>query len=98
MTNRMPTKVQGSLGTFKADEATKTPSSETQASVTLEDTLLGTDPPIEEAHPGLQPALVFASYPLALIVLVSIVAIYFAFFRSAPSKIDDRPVPAVMAE
>jgi hypothetical protein len=50
------------------------------------DAAVGNDPPIENAHPGLQPALVFASYPLALIVLISIVAIYFFFFRPSPTK------------
>ncbi len=43
------------------------------------DALLGRDPPIEKAHPGLQPALVFLSYPFALIVIISIVGIYFLF-------------------
>ncbi len=49
------------------------------------DAAVGNDPPIENAHPGLQPALVFASYPIVLIVLISIVAVYFFFFRSSPS-------------
>ena len=43
------------------------------------DALLGRDPPIEKAHPGLQPALVFLSYPFALIVIISVVGIYFLF-------------------
>ncbi len=58
------------------------------------DAAVGNDPPIENAHPGLQPALVFASYPLALIVLISIVAIYFFFFRSSPSGSETPPVNA----
>ena len=56
------------------------------------DAAVGNDPPIENAHPGLQPALVFASYPLALIVLISIVAIYFFFLRSSPSGNETPPV------
>jgi len=56
------------------------------------DAVIGNDPPIENAHPGLQPALVFASYPLALIVLISIIAIYFFFFRSSPSGSETPPV------
>ena len=43
------------------------------------DALLGRDPPIEKAHPGLQPALVFLSYPFALIVIISVVGMYFLF-------------------
>lgn len=43
------------------------------------DALTGNDPPMEIAHPGLQPALVFLSYPLALIVIISVVGIYFLF-------------------
>lgn len=68
------------------------------APITLEDTLMGTDPPIEDAHPGLQPALVFASYPIALVVLISVVAIYFAFFRSAPEKYDASPNQAEISK
>lgn len=56
------------------------------------DAAVGNDPPIENAHPGLQPALVFATYPLALIVLISIIAIYFFFFRSSPSESETPPV------
>jgi len=56
------------------------------------DAAVGNDPPIEKAHPGLQPALVFASYPLALIVLISIAAIYFFFFRSSPSVSETPPI------
>lgn len=59
---------------------------------TVSDTLFGTDPPIEEEHPGLQPALVFASYPIALIILVSILGIYFVFFRSRPET--EKNIPA----
>ena len=50
------------------------------------DAVTGNDPPMEDAHPGLQPALVFASYPLAVIVLVSIAAIYFFFFSGSDGK------------
>ena len=56
------------------------------------DAAVGADPPIENAHPGLQPALVFASYPLALIVLLSIAAVYFFFFRSNPGGGETSPV------
>jgi len=55
---------------------------------TLEDFLMGTDPPIEKAHPGLQPALVFASYSIVLIVLITSLVAYFALFRSKSSTID----------
>lgn len=70
----------------------------TTKAITLEDTLMGTDPPIEEAHPGLQPALVFASYPIALIVLISIVAMYFVFFRSKPGPIDAQPAQSEVSK
>lgn len=60
-------------------------------SSTLTDTLLGTDPPIEEGHPGLQPALVFGSYPIALVVMILIVTLYFFFFRSNPSDSNASP-------
>ena len=66
--------------------------------ITMQDTLLGTDPPLEKAHPGLQPVLVFASYPIALIVLISIVALYFVFFRSKPSTMDARPEQSEIAK
>ncbi len=45
----------------------------------ITDALLGKDPPIEDAHPGLQPALVFLSYPFALILIISVVGLYFLF-------------------
>ena len=41
------------------------------------DALFGQDPPMEKAHPGLGPALVFLAYPLAIILLISLVSIYF---------------------
>ncbi len=34
---------------------------------------------MEKAHPGLQPALVFLSYPFALIAIISIACMYFLF-------------------
>jgi len=43
----------------------------------IADVLTGNDPPMELAHPGLGPALVFLAYPLAIIFLISIVSIYF---------------------
>ncbi len=43
------------------------------------DVLLGRDPPMEKAHPGLQPMLVFLSYPFAIIVILSVAGIYFLF-------------------
>lgn len=73
-------------------------SSDTTKAITLEDTLMGTDPPIEKAHPGLQPALVFASYPIVLIVLISIVAMYFVFFRPKPSTMDVVPVQSEVSK
>ena len=59
---------------------------------TLTDALLGTDPPIEQGHPGLQPALVFGSYPIALIILILIAFLYIFFFRSNPSDSNASPV------
>ncbi|HUP81688.1 MAG TPA: hypothetical protein VM260_24260 [Pirellula sp.] len=41
------------------------------------DALTGNDPPMETAHPGLGPALVFLAYPLAIIFLITIVSVYF---------------------
>jgi hypothetical protein len=64
---------------------------ETDSSSTILDAAVGIDPPIEKAHPGLQPALVFASYPLVLILLVSTVAIYFYSFRSSPRGKETTP-------
>jgi hypothetical protein len=82
-----------------AQRATETAnSSATMKAITMQDTLLGTDPPLEKAHPGLQPVLVFASYPIALIVLISIVALYFAFFRSKASTMDARPGQSEIAK
>lgn len=52
------------------------------------DALLGRDPPIEKAHPGLQPALVFLSYPLALIVIISVVCVYFLFTQIVGRQIE----------
>ncbi len=76
-----------------AGSAMPATSSTEQSPVTLSDTLRGTDPPIEAAHPGLQPALVFASYPIALIVMIAVLAGYFLFFRAAPMGKDSAPVP-----
>ena len=58
----------------------------------MTDTVLGADPPIEKVHPGLQPALVFASYPLTPIVLISVMAVYYILFRSGPA--DGKNTPA----
>ncbi len=52
------------------------------------DALLGNDPPIEEAHPGLQPALVFLSYPFALIIIISVACLYFLFTLKDPRQRD----------
>ena len=43
----------------------------------ITDALLGKDPPMEIAHPGLGPALVFLAYPFAIIVMIILVSIYF---------------------
>jgi len=43
----------------------------------IADVLLGNDPPMEKAYPGLAPALVFLAYPLAIIVMVAFVSLYF---------------------
>lgn len=67
-------------------------SSPKQSSITVSDTLFGTDPPIEKAHPGLQPALVFASYPIMLIVLISVAALYFFFLPRHPNGSGTVPV------
>jgi hypothetical protein len=55
------------------------------------DAVTGNDPPMEDAHPGLQPALVFASYPLAVIVLVTIVVIYLFFSGFNRMKYENLP-------
>ena len=68
------------------------PNATETAGHTFADAVMGTDPQIEAAHPGLQPALVFASYPLVLIVLVAIVGFYFAFLRPSASTRDVPPV------
>lgn len=41
------------------------------------DALLGNDPPMEKAYPGLGPALVFLAYPFAIILLITMVGVYF---------------------
>jgi hypothetical protein len=95
MSNHMPIANQSGRRDAVDGESSK---ADSPSPITVEDTLMGTDPPIEQAHPGLQPALVFASYPIVLIILISIVAIYFAFFRSAPSTIDARPEQSEIAK
>lgn len=50
------------------------------------DAFLGNDPPIEKAHPGLQPALVFFAYPLALIAALCVAVTYFLFSTSNAHK------------
>ncbi len=67
-------------------------SSPKKLSITLSDTLLGTDPPIEKAHPGLQPVLVFASYPIMLVVLISVVALYLFLLPRHPNGTNMVPV------
>ena len=62
----------------------------------IADALLGRDPPIEVAHPGLQPALVFLSYPLALIVIISVVGMYFLFTQKDGGQ-DDVTTPATQS-
>jgi len=82
----------GRPATVKNDSE-KTIDSSEQPPITVADTLLGTDPPIEEAHPGLQPALVFLSYPIGLIVLILIITAYFVFNRAKPSEENIYPIP-----
>ena len=43
----------------------------------IKDALLGKDPPMEIAHPGLGPALVFLAYPLTIIVMFTLICLYF---------------------
>lgn len=71
----------------KKRKAVKPGPSSTERPITASDI----EPPIEKAHPGLQPALVFASYPLALLILVSVAAIYFFFFNSLPKGSEGTP-------
>ncbi len=52
----------------------------------IADAMLGNDPPIEKAHPGLQPALVFLAYPLALIAALCVAVMYFLFSASNDQK------------
>lgn len=59
----------------------------------ISDALLGNDPPIEKAHPGLQPALVFLAYPLALIAALCIAVTYFLFSTSNDQKGANAPAP-----
>ncbi len=59
----------------------------------ISDALLGNDPPIEKAHPGLQPALVFLAYPLALIAALCIAVMYFLFSTSNDQKGANAPAP-----
>jgi hypothetical protein len=70
-------------------DSTIPPRADVPSNITMEDTLMGTDPPIEDAHPGLQPALVFASYPIVLTILITIFAIYFALSRLTKQNSDD---------
>ena len=74
-------------GSLKEREAIATDSSTSP----VLDAVIGNDPPMEDAHPGLQPALVFASYPLAVMVLVTIVAIYLFFFGINRTKYENLP-------
>ncbi len=53
------------------------------------DALTGQDPPIEKAHPGLQPSLVFMSYPIVLVI--SVIAILSWYWLSAPNAKDKGP-------
>ena len=57
------------------------------------DAILGNDPPIEKAHPGLQPALVFLAYPLALIAALGVAVTYFLFSASNNHKGANPPAP-----
>jgi hypothetical protein len=85
------------LRTYQGGSTTSAPSQEKataeseQQPVTVSDTLLGTDPPLEKAHPGLQPALVFAAYPLAFIVIISCIAVYYMITQSNPTADEAYP-------
>jgi len=92
MPNEKPVTLSGRLETVKADSKGTTEASE-KSPITVADTLFGTDPPIEKAHPGLQPALVFLSYPIVLIILVVIISAYFMLNREKPSKENLYPLP-----
>ena len=59
----------------------------------LSDAILGNDPPIEEAHPGLQPALVFLAYPLGLIALLCLAMAFFFFGPKNERKSENAPQP-----
>jgi len=92
MANEKPVSSNGRIATA-ANGSKEAVDASQQAPITVADTLLGTDPPIEKAHPGLQPALVFLSYPIVLVILVVIISAYFLMFRGTPSKENLYPLP-----
>jgi hypothetical protein len=55
---------------------------------TMTESLTGQDPPLEVAHPGLQPSLVFLSYPIGLVVIIMAFCAW--YFLTMPS---DAPAP-----
>lgn len=59
----------------------------------MADAILGNDPPIEKAHPGLQPGLVFLAYPLALIAAICVAMAYFLLSPSNDHKGANAPAP-----
>ena len=92
MLNEKPVTLNGRAEPVIPDSE-KTMSASERATITVADTLLGTDPPIEKAHPGLQPALVFLSYPIVLIIIILIIAAYFMVSSPKPSKENLYPIP-----
>lgn len=61
---------------------------------TIENAITGNDEPMGEVHPGAPAALVMGAYPLILIVLLCIAALYFGFRQV---NHDEQPVEASVA-
>ncbi len=47
----------------------------------ISDSVQGKDEPMEKSHPGVSPLLVFASYPVILIIALVVVSIAWWFTR-----------------
>ena len=57
----------------------------------ITDAVNGTDEVMEVAHPGATPLLVMASYPIVLLLVISLALCYYAFFPSQPKHDSNNP-------
>ncbi len=72
----------GSFIMSKAEDGRKPTDVDTPIAEQVSDSIQGKDEPMEQSHPEAPPLLVFASYPLILIIALGIAIVAWSFTRA----------------